>query len=78
MLLYYIKWLGLFDVYFYIFYFYSFFLSSYFIQHLNLVTFSILLNYAAQINKMARDTLAFLYHTLGESKYLCDKGSYNL
>ena len=38
----------------------------------------ILHTYAAQINKMARDTLAVLYHTLGESKYLCDKGSYNL
>ena len=34
--------------------------------------------YVAQIKKMARHTLAFLYHTLGESKYLCDKGSYNL
>ena len=77
MLLYYIEWLGLFDVYFYIFYFYSFFLSSYFIQHLNSVTSSIILNYASQIKKMARHKPSFIYHTLEESIYLCDK-SYNL
>ena len=34
--------------------------------------------YASQIKKMPRQRLVFLYHTLGESKYLCDKGSYNL
>ena len=81
MLLYYIEiieWLGWFDVYCYICYFYSFFFLSYFIQHLNSITSSILLNYAVQIKKMARHKPAFLYHTLGESKYLCDKGSYNL
>ena len=38
----------------------------------------ILHTYAAQIKKMARQTVAFFYHKLGELKYLCDKGSYNL
>ena len=62
----------------YILFLLFFFFPSYFIQHLNPITFSILFNYATQIKKMARHKLAFVYHTLGESKYLCDKGSYNL